>query len=188
MIFSSGYGAGCFHPIRPGEVLAVKQAKRDMWDDFPEEDEEEEEDMADDLISRKAVVDYVKSYIHEIITESGEDKNAHTNQVLKSVANGLDNLPTYSTEIPQEFIDILTKCVEVSIDKLKGMSAEEMLEIYKYSAKEDTAEWIDFETARKQGYKCGSCECLCSNCKEPAVDEYRFCPNCGSRMKGDATE
>ena len=25
-------GMGCFHPIRPGEVLEIK--KKDMWDEF----------------------------------------------------------------------------------------------------------------------------------------------------------
>ena len=25
---------GCFHPIRPGDVLEVKKEKKDMWDEF----------------------------------------------------------------------------------------------------------------------------------------------------------
>lgn len=39
-------GMGCFHPIRPGEVLKVKQ--KDMWDDFPEDDYDLEVDEDDD--------------------------------------------------------------------------------------------------------------------------------------------
>jgi hypothetical protein len=31
----------------------------------------------------------VKGYIHEIITESGADKNAHTNKVLKEIVNAI---------------------------------------------------------------------------------------------------
>lgn len=39
-------GMGCFHPIRPGEVLQVKQ--KNMWDDFPEDDYDVEVDEDDD--------------------------------------------------------------------------------------------------------------------------------------------
>ena len=42
-----------------------------------------------DYISRDDVVNLVKGYIHEIITESGTDKNAHTNKVLKEIVNAI---------------------------------------------------------------------------------------------------
>ena len=45
--------------------------------------------IADDTISRKEAVKYVESYIHEIITESGIDKNKHTNEVLRKIAKGI---------------------------------------------------------------------------------------------------
>ena len=51
----------------------------------------------DDSYFRKSdVVGFVESYISEIITESGVDKNLHTNTVLRSIVRGLDNLSTYS--------------------------------------------------------------------------------------------
>ena len=63
----------------------------------------------DDSYFRKSdVVDFVESYIFEIITESGVDKNLHTNTVLRSIVRGLDNLPT----IPQTFKPI----AEIKVD------------------------------------------------------------------------
>lgn len=36
---------------------------------------------------RQRDADIVKSYIHEIITESGVDKNQHTNEVLRKIVD-----------------------------------------------------------------------------------------------------
>ncbi len=41
---------------------------------------------------QKQIADYVRSWIHEIITESGTDKNAHTNEILRKVADGIEAL------------------------------------------------------------------------------------------------
>lgn len=43
-----------------------------------------------DLISKQEISDYVKSYIHEIISESGRDLNEHTNRVLRSIIEHLN--------------------------------------------------------------------------------------------------
>jgi len=45
-----------------------------------------------DYISREAVGYYIQSYIHEIITESGTDKNEHTNHILRSILNGIKTM------------------------------------------------------------------------------------------------
>ena len=95
MIFSSGYGGGCFHPIRPGEVLAVKQAKRDMWDDFPEEDEEEEEDMADDLISRQEVLEMLEYYQKD---EEIDEQDFGFNHAIQTIRSDVMEMKTYSTK------------------------------------------------------------------------------------------
>ena len=50
--------------------------------------------MNDDLISREAVGYYIQSYIHEIITESGTDKNEHTNSILRAILNGIKTMPS----------------------------------------------------------------------------------------------
>lgn len=42
------------------------------------------------LISTKVVTDYIKSHIHEIISESGRDLNEHTNQVLRSIIKDVE--------------------------------------------------------------------------------------------------
>lgn len=46
-----------------------------------------------DSISRQSVSYIIKSHIHEIITESGIDKNAHTNAVLRAIFNLVETMP-----------------------------------------------------------------------------------------------
>ena len=48
---------------------------------------------SDNAISRTDISDFVKSHIHEIITESGADKNAHTNRVLRHIVDYIDRMP-----------------------------------------------------------------------------------------------
>lgn len=61
-----------------------------------------------DCISRKEAIDYVKSYIHEIITESGTDKNEHTNNILRMIVDGLNEFTPITPDL-SEFIDKLYK-------------------------------------------------------------------------------
>ena len=56
--------------------------------------EKERDDMTDDLISRQAVHYYIEAHINEIITESGVDKNEHTNRMLRTLLNGIDTMPS----------------------------------------------------------------------------------------------
>lgn len=46
----------------------------------------------EDCVSRQSVVYIIKSYIHEIITESGMDKNEHTNKVLRLIADLIETM------------------------------------------------------------------------------------------------
>ena len=46
------------------------------------------------FVNRQDVLDVVESYIHEIITESGVDKNAHTNAILRQIKSDIDDIPT----------------------------------------------------------------------------------------------
>ena len=55
-----------------------------------------------DLISREAVGYYIQSYIHEIITESGTDKNEHTNSILRAILNGIKTMPSVQPTRPTE--------------------------------------------------------------------------------------
>ena len=48
----------------------------------------------DDCVSREAVKYYIEAHINEIITESGIDKNAHTNRVLRALVKGVETMPT----------------------------------------------------------------------------------------------
>lgn len=60
-----------------------------------------EQEPSGDLISRQAVIYYIKGHIHEIITESGEDKNAHTNRVLRALMNGVETMPSVNPQEPK---------------------------------------------------------------------------------------
>ena len=57
-----------------------------------------------DLISRDAVKYFIEGHIHEIITESGRDLNAHTNSVLRAIINGVETMPS-STPQPKRDCD-----------------------------------------------------------------------------------
>lgn len=60
--------------------------------------------MNDDLISREAVGYYIQSYIHEIITESGTDKNEHTNSILRAILNGIKTMPSVTPKAEQKAV------------------------------------------------------------------------------------
>ena len=51
-----------------------------------------------DAVNREDVKTFVESFIHEIITESGTDKNAHTNEVLREVSRGIGDIPPVNPE------------------------------------------------------------------------------------------
>jgi hypothetical protein len=51
-------------------------------------------DLGVDAVSRDKVKSYIQAHIHEIITESVEDKNKHTNRVLRSLIHGVDCMPS----------------------------------------------------------------------------------------------
>ena len=55
-----------------------------------------------DYISREAVMYFIRSYIHEIITESGTDKNERTNRILRSILNGIETMPPIAEEGDEE--------------------------------------------------------------------------------------
>ena len=55
-------------------------------------------DLGVDCINRDAVKCHIQAYIHEIITESGIDKNAHTNGVLRALLNGVDTIPSVTPQ------------------------------------------------------------------------------------------
>lgn len=65
-----------------------------------------EQEPCEDAISRQAVIYYIKAHIHEIITESGIDKNEHTNRVLRAIINGVETMPSVN---PQRWIPIKTR-------------------------------------------------------------------------------
>ena len=73
-------------------------------------------DLGVDCISRDAVKYYIQAHIHEIITESGIDKNSHTNGVLRALLNGVDTMPSVTPQEPQTF-KWCTDCKEYDQEK-----------------------------------------------------------------------
>lgn len=73
-------------------------------------------DLGVDCISRDAVKYYIQAHIHEIITESGTDKNAHTNAILRALLNGVNTMPSVTPQEPQTF-KWCTDCKEYDQDK-----------------------------------------------------------------------
>lgn len=81
-------------------------------------------DLGVDCISRDVVKNYIQAHIHEIITESGEDKNKHTNRVLRSMIHGVDCMPSVTPQlsVPEvtalaEWVEKLTKASEDAYNK-----------------------------------------------------------------------
>lgn len=77
-------------------------------------------------VSKKAVGYIIKSHIHEIITESGTDKNAHTNAVLRAINNLVDAMPSVtptqtwisvSERLPKEFSYVNCTCHSLIDDR-----------------------------------------------------------------------
>lgn len=54
----------------------------------------EEQQTSEDCISRAATIEYIQGHIHEIISESGVDKNEHTNRVIRAIIKGVEKLPS----------------------------------------------------------------------------------------------
>lgn len=97
-----------------------------------------------------------------------------------------DELPsipqTKQVVIPQEILDNITLCLLATVDRLNEMTIDEILKIINAEKEKQeqttTAEWND--------------ECICSKCGfQPYYSsltfkrDYKYCPNCGSRMKGE---
>ena len=76
------------------EQLALEQEHRHL-----DQEPTTKNDLGVDCISRDVVKNYIQAHIHEIITESGEDKNKHTNRVLRSMIHGVNCMPSIT---PQE--------------------------------------------------------------------------------------
>lgn len=115
--------------------------------------EKERRDMTDDLISRDAVIYYIKGHIHEIITESGEDKNAHTNRVLRALINGVETMPPVNPQEPKTG----------------------HWEWVQYDENPKLGDWHCSEC------RCVVVECVYKN-EKGGIPLYKYCPQCGRRM------
>lgn len=74
-----------------GDCFKLRAETRKEWTDTSDIPSAE---PCEDAISRLAAIYYVKSHIAELITESGIDKNAHTNSVLRAIINGIETMPS----------------------------------------------------------------------------------------------
>lgn len=117
-----------------------------------------EQEPCEDAVSRQKVSYIIKSHIHEIITESGIDKNAHTNAVLRAIVNLVETMPPVTPtriETVTEFADRCREC-----------------------GKQKKGKWI------KNSWEiCYTCtRCWKTN---PSGTKYPYCPNCGAEMESE---
>ena len=73
------------------------------------------QEPCEDAISRQAVIYYIKGHIHEIISESGIDKNEHTNRVLRAIMNGVETMPSVNS---QRWIPVSERLPEKNVEVL----------------------------------------------------------------------
>ena len=111
-------------------------------------------DLVVDCISRDVVKNYIQAHIHEIITESGEDKNKHTNRVLRSLIHGVDCMPSITPLEPKKGHWINYDCDEDKYDKIKCSECGHIFIV-------DSYHWCDIGFTK---------------------DDLKYCPNCGAKM------
>lgn len=102
-------------------------------------------ESSQDCISREAVGYYIQSYIHEIITESGTDKNEHTNSILRAILNGIKTMPSVTPKAEQKAV----------LDKIKA----EILDEAEYA-------YADFDRYKE--------DILCAEPDELPDDDFRY--------------
>ena len=89
-------------------ISALKLAIASLETDEAYDLEYEQPEFCKDCISREEVYYYISSHINEIITESGTDKNAHTNAILRSLANGVKLMPRVLPDVDDNNVGELT--------------------------------------------------------------------------------
>ena len=113
--------------------------------------EYEQPEFCADCISRESVKYYIQAHIHEIISESGTDKNAHTNAILRALLNGVATMPSVypkSDAIPrgriEQMVAELYKEADLMIDgegeDCMAILIDDAIEIIHKYTKEQTNE------------------------------------------------
>ena len=119
-----------------------------------------EQEPCEDAVSRQTVSYIIKSHIHEIITESGTDKNAHTNAVLRAIVNLVETMPSVTP----------TACIaKVTFDK------DELQKIVDEGVKDltITQKWIPVSDRLPE-------EHLCDDGYVEPSDYVLVCGDCGN--------
>ena len=120
-------------------------------------------DLGVDCISRDVVKNYIQAHIHEIITESGEDKNKHTNRVLRSMIHGVNCMPSVTPQEPKT-----GHWIEKAEDYYKAINE------YGGGVDENTDYFTD-------DIACPKCLSKFSTI-DNETERFRHCPNCGAKM------
>lgn len=117
----------------------------------------------DDVVSRQAVIYYIKGHIHEIITESGTDKNAHTNSILRALINGVETMPSVTPSCD--------KCA------MNGSGSK-----YCDNCKQKSGKWICIDDYHIGKFKCSVCQTEGFPNTVMYKPTWNYRPNCGCRM------
>lgn len=131
------------------------------------------QEPCDDCISRQAVHYYIESHINAIITESGVDKNEHTNRMLRALVNGVDTMPSVTPTEMKSYIDNCGNIFTYPTERTGHWIG---------NIKVGFGEWQEYIVPIENGFVTDDCHCC--ECGEELEKGERgvFCPNCGARM------
>lgn len=120
-----------------------------------------EQQPYEDCISRKAVMEYIKAHIQEIISESGKDLNSHTNTVLRAILMGVEVTPSVqpktgwipcSERLPEKNIEVLvtTKWDNITIGEMLSDNDWLIYEGTTYADNDDIKAWMPLPQSYKE--------------------------------------
>lgn len=142
----------------------------------------------DNLISREAVVYYIKSHIQEIISESGIDKNEHTNRVLKAIVNGVETMPSVTQKHIECEDAISREWLLKQVDNLGlayGVTEETIKQAPSVTPSRRKGHWIYDETL--ENWRCSKCNETpktmgYTGTADFMAEHFKFCNHCGAEM------
>jgi len=142
-------------------------------------------DSGVDCINRDAVKCHIQAYIHEIITESGIDKNAHTNGVLRALLNGVDTIPSVTPQLSVPEVTALAEWTEKLTKECEEAYKKGYADGMKAQAEPKTGHWININVdgfLYHKIYKCSHCgDTVCEHPEN--IQKYKYCSNCGADMR-----
>lgn len=124
-----------------------------------------------DLIDRQAAIDAVRSYMAD---NDIEDSDWHAAGIVYEI----NRLPTAE---PHNFDEWCDDCKEYDHERKRCPKWNSVIKATLEDAKPKTGRWV------KMSDSYGTYHC-CSRCGREGVRVWKYCPNCGAKMKEDTDE